>query len=52
MFQAIAGDRCGDLPYLLGGWGKRKNLNSGKLLDGKRYNWEPDLTVVEATTRY
>lgn len=26
---AIAGNRCGDVSYLLGGWGKRKNPDSG-----------------------
>jgi hypothetical protein len=50
--QAIAGDRCGDISYLLGGWGKRKDPNSGKLLDGERNNWKPDLTVVKATIKY
>jgi hypothetical protein len=37
------------VPYLLGGWGKRKDLTSGKLRDGERDKWNPDLTVVKAT---
>jgi hypothetical protein len=37
------------VPYLLGGWGKRKDLTSGKLRDGERDKWKPDLTVVKAT---
>jgi hypothetical protein len=50
--QAVAGDRCGDVPYLLGGWGKRRDASSGKLLDGEKDNWRPDLTVVKATVQY
>jgi hypothetical protein len=50
--QAIAGDRCGDVSYLSGGWGKRKDPDSGKLLDGERDNWKPDLTVVKTTIQY
>jgi ribonuclease HI len=50
--QAIAGDRQGDVSYLLGGWGKRKDANSGKLLDGEKDNWKPNLTVVKATVQY
>ena len=50
--QVIAGDRCGDIPYLLGGWGKREDVNSGKLLDGERGKWKPDLTVVKATVQF
>lgn len=34
--QIIAGGRWGDVSYLLGGWGKRKDVNSGKLFDGER----------------
>jgi ribonuclease HI len=50
--RAIAGDRWGDIPYLLGGWGRRKDPDSGKLLDGERENWKPNLTVVKATVQY
>jgi hypothetical protein len=50
--QAVAGDRWGDVSYLLGGWGKRRDANSGKLLDGEKDNWRPDLTVVKATVQY
>jgi hypothetical protein len=42
----------GRLSYLLGGWGKRKDANSGKLLDVERDNWKPILTVVKATVQY
>jgi ribonuclease HI len=50
--QAVAGDRWGDVSYLLGGWGRRRDTNSGKLLDGEKDNWKPDLTVVKATVQY
>jgi hypothetical protein len=50
--QAVAGNRWGDVSYLLGGWGKRRDAKSGKLLDGEKDNWRPDLTVVKATVRY
>jgi ribonuclease HI len=50
--QEAAGDRWGDVPYLLGGWGKRKDLRTGKLLDGDRSKWKPDATIVKATVRF
>jgi hypothetical protein len=50
--QAVAGDRWGDVSYLLGAWGKRRDANSGMLLDGEKDNWRPDLTVVKATIQY
>jgi hypothetical protein len=50
--RAIAGDRWGDVPYLLGGWGKRKDPISGRLLDGEKESWKPDLTVVKATVQF
>jgi hypothetical protein len=50
--QAVAGDRWGDVSYLLGGWGKRRDAKSGKLLDGEKDNWRPNLTVVKATVQY
>jgi len=36
--QAVAGNRWGDVSYLLGGWGKRRDANPGKLLDGEKDN--------------
>jgi hypothetical protein len=50
--QAIAGDRLGDVSYLLGGRGKCRDARSGKLLDGEKDNWTLDLTVVKATVQY
>jgi ribonuclease HI len=50
--RAAAGNRWGDVSYLLGGWSKRKDLISGKLLDGEKDNWKPDITVVKATVQF
>jgi hypothetical protein len=48
--QSIAG-RAGDVPFLLGGWGTKKD-SKGQLLDGLRDKWKPDLKVVKATIRF
>jgi hypothetical protein len=50
--RAAAGDRWGDVPYLLGGWGTRKDVRTGQLLDGPKEEWKPDLVVVKATIRF
>jgi hypothetical protein len=50
--QEAAGDWWGDVPYLLGRWGKRKDLKTGKLLDGDRSKWKPDAAIVKATVRF
>jgi hypothetical protein len=42
----------GDVPYLLGGWGRRRDPESGELLDGERETWKPNLTVVKATVQF
>jgi hypothetical protein len=50
--RTAAGERWGDVAYLLGEWSKRNDANSGKLLDGERDSWKSDLKVVEATIQY
>lgn len=50
--RAAAGDRSGDISYLLGGWGSRKDIRTGQLLDGPKEKWKPDLAVVKATIRF
>jgi hypothetical protein len=50
--RAAAGDRSGDVPYLLGGWGSKKDIRTGQLLDGPKEKWKPDLAVVKATIRF
>ena len=40
------------MPYLLGGWGTRKDVRTGQLLDGPKEEWKPDLAVVKATIRF
>jgi len=36
-------------PYLLGGWGMRKDVRTRQLLDGPKEKWKPSLEVVKAT---
>jgi hypothetical protein len=43
--------RAGDVPFLLGGWGTKKD-SKGQLVDGLRDKWKPDLKVVKATIRF
>lgn len=52
ILQAIAGVRWDDISYLLSGWGKRADANSGKLLDGERDSWNLKLTVIRARVQY
>jgi hypothetical protein len=40
------------VPYLLGGWGTRKDVRTGQLLDGPKKEWNPDLAVVKATIQF
>lgn len=48
---AVAKQRADDVPYLLGGWGTKKD-SRGQLLDGPREKWMPDLKMVKATMRF
>jgi hypothetical protein len=50
--RAVAGEREGDVSYLLGVWSKRKDTRTGKLLDGEKDKWKPDITVVKATVQF
>jgi ribonuclease HI len=50
--REAAGDRWGDASYLLGGWSGRKDARTGKLVDGPRESWKPDLRVVKASIRF
>jgi hypothetical protein len=43
------GARSGDVSYLLRGWGSRKNVRTGQLLDGPKEEWKLDIEVVKAT---
>ncbi|KAM0721336.1 hypothetical protein Q7P37_003040 [Cladosporium fusiforme] len=45
------GNRVGDVPFLLGGWGTRKD-EKGRLLGGPKEKWRPDIVVVKATIRF
>ena len=52
ILRESVGDRCNDVPFLLGGYGTRKVGQSDQLLDGKRENWAPDIKVVKATVEF
>jgi hypothetical protein len=51
-FQAVVGDRWGDMSYLLGGWGLKKHWEIGEPLDSPKEKWKPDLKVVKQTIRF
>jgi len=50
--RRTVGDRSGDVPYLLGGWGPKKDVRTGQFLDGPREKWKPDMEAVKATIRF
>ena len=50
--REAVGDRWGDASYLLGGWSGRKDVRTGKFVDGPRESWKPDLKVVKAFIRF
>jgi hypothetical protein len=49
--RVVAEGRVGDVPFLLGGWGTKKD-SKGQFIDGPREKWMPDLKVVKATIRF
>ena len=50
--REVVGDRWRDIPYLLGGWGIRKDVRTGQLLNSPKEKWKPNLEVVKATVRF
>jgi hypothetical protein len=50
--RETVGARSGDVSYLLGGWGSRKGVRTGQLLDGPKEKWKSDIDVVKATIRF
>lgn len=50
--REAVGARSGDVPYLLGGWGWRKDVRTGQFLDGPKEKWKPDIEAVKATIRF
>jgi len=50
--RETVGARSGDVSYLLGGWGSRKDVRTGQLLDGPKEKWKSDIEVVKATIRF
>jgi hypothetical protein len=49
--RVVAEGRAGDVSFLLGGWGIKKD-SKGQFIDGPREKWMPDLKVVKATIRF
>jgi hypothetical protein len=45
-------DRWANLSYALGGWSDRKNPTSGKLVDGRRDKWKPNIGVLKAVIQF
>jgi hypothetical protein len=50
--RETVGARSGDVSYLLEGWGSRKDVRTGQLLDGPKEKWKSDIEVVKATIRF
>ena len=50
--QVAAGDRWGEVSYLLGGWGGKKHWETGEPVDGPREKWKPDVRLVQHTIRF
>ena len=50
--RQMAGARWGDVSFLLGGWGIKRDWRTGELLDGLMDKWKPNLAVVLATVRF
>jgi hypothetical protein len=50
--RKAVGARSGDVLYLLGGYGLRKDVRTGRLLDGPQEKWKPDMDAVKATIRF
>ena len=50
--RETVGARSGDVSYLLGGWGSRKDVTTGQFLDGPKEKWKSDVEVVKAPIRF
>jgi hypothetical protein len=46
------GDRCNDVPFLLGGYETKRDGQSDRMLDGHRGKPQPDTYVVEAAIEF
>ena len=50
--RETVGARLGNVSYLLGGQGSRKDIRIGQLLDSPKEKQKPDIEVVKATIRF
>jgi hypothetical protein len=50
--RKTVGVRLGNVPYLLGGWGSRKDMRTGRLLDGPQEKWKPDIEAIKVAIRF
>jgi hypothetical protein len=50
--RETVGVRLGDVPYLLGGYGLRNDVRTGRLLDGPQEKWKPDMDAIKTTIRF
>jgi hypothetical protein len=51
-FRETMGERWGDLAYAVGGWSGRMNRSTGKLVDGPKEKWKPDIRVIKVTIQF
>jgi len=50
--KEVAGRRWGDLSYLLGGYSMKRELRTGKPVDGPMEKWTPNLEMVKSTIQF
>jgi hypothetical protein len=50
--QITMRDRWTDLSYALSGWSDMENLTLGKLVDGRRDRWKPNIGVLKAVIQF
>jgi hypothetical protein len=50
--RQAAGERWGDLSYMLGGHSERKDWKTGRQNDGDREKWKPNHAMVKVTINF
>ena len=49
--RSALGGRWADVSYALGGWSDRRD-RAGKLIDGRKDKWEPNIGVLKAVVQF